>query len=170
MDPDSPDLSGSSAPERAPRSPQPRAGPMGSPPDEAFESRPPESGGARDHQGNEAPSGHLDDEEATPRRRLLGLGLGLLCAVGLVGAGVGWYFGADYREIPAGGVDGIVVLGGGLARANDHFLTGVQDQMHLFVLGAEHRPSVPVVGAALGETSGAVGAALAGVEVASISR
>jgi len=86
---------------------------MGSPPDEAFESRPPESGGARDHQGNEAPSGHLDDEEATPRRRLLGLGLGLLCAVGLVGAGVGWYFGADYREIPAGGVDAIVVLGGG---------------------------------------------------------
>lgn len=57
----------------------------------------------------------------------------------------------------------VVVLGGGLARANEHFLADVQEQMHLFVLGAAHRPLVPVVGAALGETSGAVGAALAGI-------
>jgi len=56
----------------------------------------------------------------------------------------------------------IVVLGGGLARASEHFLSGVQEQMHLFVLGAQHRPAVPVVGTVLGETSGAVGAALAG--------
>lgn len=61
----------------------------------------------------------------------------------------------------------VVVLGGGLARANEHFLAGVQDQMHLFVLGAEHRPPVPVLGAALGETSGAVGAALAGLDAIS---
>lgn len=57
----------------------------------------------------------------------------------------------------------VVILGGGLAKANEHFLAGVQDQMHLFVLGADHRPPVPVVGAKLGETSGAVGAALTGI-------
>lgn len=56
-----------------------------------------------------------------------------------------------------------VVLGGGLAQASEHFLTDVQEQMHLFVLGTEYRPPVPVLGAALGETSGAVGAALAGL-------
>ena len=57
----------------------------------------------------------------------------------------------------------VVILGGGLAEASEHFLTGVQNQMHLFVLGAEHRPEVPVLRATLGETSGAVGAALAGL-------
>lgn len=56
-----------------------------------------------------------------------------------------------------------VILGGGLAEASQHFLSGVQDQMHLFVLGTEHRPHVPVLRASLGETSGAVGAALAGL-------
>lgn len=55
-----------------------------------------------------------------------------------------------------------VVLGGGLARASEHFLAGVQEQMHVFVLGAEHRPPVPVLGSHFGERSGAVGAALAG--------
>ncbi len=54
----------------------------------------------------------------------------------------------------------LIVLGGGLARANDLFLPGVQEQMREFVLGPDHRPAVPVVGAALGETSGAVGAAI----------
>lgn len=56
-----------------------------------------------------------------------------------------------------------VILGGGLAEASEHFLSGVQDQMHLFVLGSEYRPHVPVLRAALGETAGAVGAALAGL-------
>lgn len=55
----------------------------------------------------------------------------------------------------------LIVLGGGLARANDLFLSGVQEQMRQFVLGPDNRPPVPVVGAALGETSGAVGAAIA---------
>ena len=55
----------------------------------------------------------------------------------------------------------LIVLGGGLAQSNDHFLAGVQEQMRHFVLGIEHRPTVPVVGAALGERAGAVGAALA---------
>ena len=54
----------------------------------------------------------------------------------------------------------VVILGGGLAEASEHFLAGVQEQMHQFVLGAEHRPPVPVLRAALGETSGAVGAGL----------
>lgn len=56
-----------------------------------------------------------------------------------------------------------VVLGGGLAEASEHFLSGVQDQMHLFVLGTDYRPHVPVVRATLGETAGAVGAAIAGL-------
>ena len=55
----------------------------------------------------------------------------------------------------------LIVLGGGLARANEHFLEGVQRQMQEFVLGAAHRPAVPVVGAELGASAGAVGAALA---------
>ena len=55
----------------------------------------------------------------------------------------------------------LIVLGGGLARANDLFLSGVQEQMREFVLGPDHRPPVPVLGAALGETSGAVGGAIA---------
>ena len=57
----------------------------------------------------------------------------------------------------------VVILGGGIAEASEHFLTGVQDQMHQFVMGAGHRPRVPVVRASLGETSGAVGSALAGL-------
>lgn len=55
----------------------------------------------------------------------------------------------------------LIVLGGGLATANEHFLTGVQGQMQQFVLGPDHRPVVPIRGAVLGETAGAVGAALA---------
>lgn len=55
----------------------------------------------------------------------------------------------------------VVILGGGLAEASQHYLAGVQDQMHLFLLGATHRPDVPVLRATLGETSGAVGACLA---------
>lgn len=55
----------------------------------------------------------------------------------------------------------VVVLGGGLAEASEHFLPAVQNQMSRFVLGAEHRPIVPVLRAALGETAGAVGAGMA---------
>jgi len=61
----------------------------------------------------------------------------------------------------------VVILGGGLAGASEHFLAGVQNQMHLFLLGAAHRPPVPVVRATLGETSGAVGAGLAALAAAS---
>lgn len=55
----------------------------------------------------------------------------------------------------------LIVLGGGLARSNDHFLEDVRIRMREFVLGADHRQPVPVVGTAMGESSGAVGAALA---------
>lgn len=54
----------------------------------------------------------------------------------------------------------LIVLGGGLATANDHFLDDVRQRMHEFVLGTEHRPAVPVAAAALGEGAGAIGAAL----------
>ncbi len=59
----------------------------------------------------------------------------------------------------------LIVLGGGLANANALFLSDVQEQMRLFVLGADHRPVVPVVGAALGEAAGAIGGALAAAGV-----
>ena len=55
----------------------------------------------------------------------------------------------------------LVVLGGGLVESHQYFLAEVQRQMPRSVLGAEHRPAVPVMGAVLGERAGAIGAALA---------
>lgn len=60
----------------------------------------------------------------------------------------------------------LIVLGGGLSGANALFLADVQEQMRHFVLGADHRPVVPVVGAALGEAAGAIGGALAAAPTA----
>ena len=57
----------------------------------------------------------------------------------------------------------IIVLGGGLAVANRHFLADVQDQTAAAVLGDHHRPEVRVVSAQFGEAAGAIGSALAAV-------
>ncbi|MEZ5343301.1 MAG: ROK family protein [Acidimicrobiales bacterium] len=58
----------------------------------------------------------------------------------------------------------LVVLGGGVARSGAHFVAAVARQVDAFVLGAAHRPSVPVVGAHFVERAGVVGAALFGAE------
>ena len=59
----------------------------------------------------------------------------------------------------------IAVLGGGLTAISDHFVPDVQDQVAAMVLGAGHRPVVPVVPAALGPEAGAVGAALGAADL-----
>ena len=58
----------------------------------------------------------------------------------------------------------LVVLGGGLSRSNGNFLHRINDAVEGFVIGAGHRPSVPIVAAQFGEHAGAIGAALFGIE------
>jgi len=57
----------------------------------------------------------------------------------------------------------IVVLGGGVVEADDVLLPRVQDALPAQVLGAGHRPTVPVVKARFGERAGAIGAAVLGL-------
>lgn len=54
----------------------------------------------------------------------------------------------------------IVVLGGGLSAVADGFLDGVSQKLTAAIVGGEHRPVVPVVGAEFGPEAGAVGAAI----------
>lgn len=54
----------------------------------------------------------------------------------------------------------IVVLGGGLMRAADLFLDRAETVANDQVMGAGHRPRVPVVAASTDESAGAIGAAL----------
>jgi glucokinase len=54
----------------------------------------------------------------------------------------------------------LIVVGGGLADAGEHLLEPVRTAFHSLVLASDHRPPVPVVGAALGPEAGAIGAAL----------
>lgn len=54
----------------------------------------------------------------------------------------------------------VVVLGGGLAEAGDLLLEPVRRAYGELVMGADHRPVVPIVAAELGERAGAWGAAL----------
>ena len=50
----------------------------------------------------------------------------------------------------------LVVLGGGLAAINQHFVSSVQSRVMDAVLGGTHRPPVPVVSAMLGAEAGAI--------------
>lgn len=54
----------------------------------------------------------------------------------------------------------LVVLGGGLAVINQHFLSDVRSKVPAAVLGGQYRPTVPIVAASLGEEAGAIGAAI----------
>lgn len=54
----------------------------------------------------------------------------------------------------------LVVVGGGLVAEGDLLLAPTRDAFGTLVLGAGHRPSVPIVAAEMGERSGAAGAAL----------
>lgn len=54
----------------------------------------------------------------------------------------------------------IIVIGGGLAEEGDLFLEPTRRAFAELVMGAEHRPEMPIVAARLGERAGAVGAAL----------
>ncbi len=54
----------------------------------------------------------------------------------------------------------IVVIGGGLVSAGDLILEPTRTSYRELVLGADHRPTVPIVPALLGGHAGAIGAAL----------
>ena len=54
----------------------------------------------------------------------------------------------------------VVVLGGGLVEADEHFLEPTRRWFGRFVLAADHRPEVRIVPAELGELAPALGAAL----------
>jgi glucokinase len=54
----------------------------------------------------------------------------------------------------------VVVIGGGLAEAGDLMLDPIRSAYQELVMGAAHRPVVPIVQAELGEQAGAWGAAL----------
>jgi glucokinase len=54
----------------------------------------------------------------------------------------------------------VVVIGGGLAAAGELVLEPTRDAFRELVFGGGHRPEVPIVAAELGESAGAVGAAL----------
>jgi glucokinase len=54
----------------------------------------------------------------------------------------------------------VIVMGGGLIEAGDLLLTPLREWMAKLVEGAEHRPSIPLVPATLGERAGGIGAAL----------
>ena len=58
----------------------------------------------------------------------------------------------------------VIVLGGGLTVISGTFLLEVEDRMAATVMGAEYRPQVPVVAAAIGAEAGAVGAAVLAAE------
>jgi glucokinase len=54
----------------------------------------------------------------------------------------------------------VVVVGGGLTDAGELFLAPARAAFADLVLAPEHRPTVPIVGAAFGSEAGAIGAAL----------
>ena len=54
----------------------------------------------------------------------------------------------------------VVVMGGGLIEAGDLLLKPLRDWMGKLIEGSEHRPSVEVLPATLGERAGAIGAGL----------
>ena len=54
----------------------------------------------------------------------------------------------------------VVVIGGGLVEAGELLLAPVRDAYRGLVMSGDHRPSVPILPAALGEHAGAIGAAL----------
>jgi glucokinase len=54
----------------------------------------------------------------------------------------------------------VVVMGGGLIEAGDLLLNPLRDWMAKLIEGGDHRPSVPVLAATLGERAGASGAGL----------
>ncbi|MBK5224337.1 MAG: ROK family protein [Acidimicrobiia bacterium] len=54
----------------------------------------------------------------------------------------------------------VVVIGGGVVEAGAVLMTPLRRQFTAFLMGAEHRPAVPVVPAHFGEHAAAVGAAL----------
>ncbi len=78
---------------------------------------------------------------------------------------------ADFARLVAVGLGGlitvfdpsIVVLGGGLTAMSHRFIPDVQAHLRDTVLGAAHRPEVPVVPTALGADAGAIGGALLAV-------
>jgi glucokinase len=52
-----------------------------------------------------------------------------------------------------------IVLGGGVIRSSDLFLEPTRRSFQELVEAADHRPAIGVVATALGERSGAIGAA-----------
>lgn len=79
---------------------------------------------------------------------------------GLVLDDFAWWLAAGIANLVDLLDPGVVILGGGVMEAEDVLLERVRSALPPQVLGAEHRPVVDVVAAALGERAGAIGAAL----------
>jgi glucokinase len=60
----------------------------------------------------------------------------------------------------------VVVVGGGLSEAGELLLAPVRERFGELVLAPDHRPSIPIVAAELGERAGAIGAGLLAEELA----
>ena len=72
---------------------------------------------------------------------------------------------ADYVALGFAGLTNIldpeiIVVSGGLVDLGDVLLGPVRDRFHAHLEGAQHRPPVPIVAAALGDHAGVIGAAV----------
>jgi glucokinase len=74
---------------------------------------------------------------------------------------VGWWVGFGLANLICVLDPGCIVLGGGLVGAGDLLLAATRRAFDQMVEGGTSRPAIPIVPAAFGERSGAVGAALA---------
>ena len=75
-------------------------------------------------------------------------------------AELGWWVAVGLSNLALVLDPEIIVVGGGLTRALSMVLPDVQSNFHEMLEGADRRPVIPIVPAALGEEAGAVGAAL----------
>jgi glucokinase len=71
-----------------------------------------------------------------------------------------WYFAVGVANLVNILDPDVVVVGGGLTEAGELFLEPARAAFAELVLAPDHRPAVPIVGAAFGPEAGAIGAAL----------
>ena len=71
-----------------------------------------------------------------------------------------WWLGLGIAGLVAAFDPEVVVIGGGVSRAGDLFLNAARQAFEETLEGADHREPTPIVGAALGEDAGVIGAGL----------
>ena len=71
-----------------------------------------------------------------------------------------WWLGLGIAGLVAAFDPEVVVVGGGVSRAEDLFLDEARRTFEEALEGADHREPTPIVGAALGEDAGVIGAGL----------